>query len=550
MTEARPHRGEFGRAMPSGFDLIRSQNGGPRRLAGHFAVFNEWTEINSRIEGHFMERIVPGAFAKTIRERGDRIKLLLEHGMHPQLGKSPIGKITLLKEDDTGGYFEAELFPSVPELVMEGLEAGEYGASFWFGILHANWEQRPPKSAHNPQGISEQSLTELMLKEFGPVTFPIYDSATVGVRSLTDEAVVHEFAEDPAWLTKVVEREGLEVVAGEETQRKRSYMRAAEAIGDSAWAIHPTMLSTILQIVGERRAGYRPSDEEIRERVGTRQVPEEPKPEERSTQSVAVIPIQGPLFPKANLMTEMSGATSVETVAGAFREAVADGSVKAIVLNIDSPGGVVDLIPEFASEIMEARGTKPIVAVANTFAASAAYWIASAADEIVVSPSSEVGSIGVYSAHDDISAAQKKLGIKTTLVSAAKYKVEGNPYEPLSDEAEAEMQRKVDAYYRMFVAAVAAGRGVPEKTVLSGYGQGRMVMAEDAVSRGMADRVATIEQTIARLERKQEPAQTNKAVEPEPAEATTPLEPEPKAATTQTRQFRSREEFLAWISGT
>src|SRR6266498_3355186 len=207
MTEVRAYRGEIGRAMPSGFDLVRSQNGGPRRLAGHFAVFNQWTEINSRIEGHFMERIMPGAFAKTISERADRIRLLLEHGTHPQLGKSPIGKITVLREDDTGGYFEAELFPSVPDLVMDGLEAGEYGASFWFGIVHANWVQRPPKSQHNPQGISESSLTELMLKEFGPVTFPIYDGATVGVRSMTDEAVVHRLAEDPGWFTQIVERE-------------------------------------------------------------------------------------------------------------------------------------------------------------------------------------------------------------------------------------------------------------------------------------------------------------------------------------------------------
>jgi HK97 family phage prohead protease len=549
---SRLSRGEIGRAMPGGYELARAQNGGPRRLAGYFAVFNEWTEINSRIEGHFMEQIIPGAFAKTISERGDRIRLLLEHGLHPQLGKSPIGKLTVIREDNTGGYFEAELFPSVPELVIEGLEAGEYGASFWFGILHANWEQRPAKSQHNPYGIPEQSLTELMLKEFGPVTFPEYEGAKVGVRSVTDEAVLHSLAADSEWFTKVVEREGLEVVASEDTRRSRTYTRAAQAVGDSVWAIHPAALVTILQIIGERRAGYRPTEEEIRDRIGTRA-----EAAEREPGPVAVIPINGPIFPKANLMTEMSGATSLEQVRAQFRDAVADENTAAIVLDIDSPGGVVDLVPEFAAEIRDARGAKPIVAVANAMAASAAYWIATAADELVVTPSGDVGSIGVWSAHADISKLEEKAGIKTTLVSAGKYKTERNPYEPLSDEAQAEMQRKTDAYYAMFVAAVAKGRDVPVKTVRTGFGEGRMVLAEDAVARGMADRVGTLDQTITRLEktvsRQADTKEQTAKLEPESSEATTPQqrpEPEPSKATTQRPQFRTREEWLQWISET
>lgn len=278
----------------------------------------------------------------------------------------------------------------------------------------------------------------------------------------------------------------------------RKYERTAQYIGDAIWAIHPAALATILQIIGERREGYRPTAEEIRERIGAPDaldetaVPESP---------VAVIDLFGPIFPRANLMTEMSGATSVESFRGAFREALASSEVTAILLNIDSPGGSCDQIQEMAAEILSARGAKPIVAHANGWAASAAYHIASAADEITVTPSGEVGSIGVYTAHEDLSVMQEKLGVKTTVVSAGKYKVERNPFEPLSDDARAEMQAQVDTLYAGFVAAVAKGRGVSVQTVLSDFGQGRMLMASAAVEAGMADRVATFDQTLARLEK-------------------------------------------------
>jgi ClpP class serine protease len=140
-----------------------------------------------------------------------------------------------------------------------------------------------------------------------------------------------------------------------------------------------------------------------------------------------------------------------------------------------------------------------MVAVANTMAASAGYWLACAPGELVVTPSGAVGSIGVWGAHEDISAAMEKEGVKVTLVSAGKYKVEGNPYEPLSDEAKAALQADVDNFYSMFVKAVAKNRGVSQDSVANGYGQGRMVMASLAVKQGMADSVATLDQTLARF---------------------------------------------------
>ena len=132
-------------------------------------------------------------------------------------------------------------------------------------------------------------------------------------------------------------------------------------------------------------------------------------------------------------------------------------------------------------------------------AASAAYWIATAADEVVVSPSGQVGSIGVFAAHEDISKALEDEGVAVTLVSAGKFKTEGTPFQPLSSDARAKMQQMVDEFYGMFTNAVARNRDVATSTVKNGFGEGRMVLAQDAVSAGMADGVATLDQTLARL---------------------------------------------------
>jgi ClpP class serine protease len=133
--------------------------------------------------------------------------------------------------------------------------------------------------------------------------------------------------------------------------------------------------------------------------------------------------------------------------------------------------------------------------------ASAAYYIGSAADEVVVTPGGEVGSIGVFMAHQDLSAALEQEGVKITLISAGKFKTEANPFESLSDEAKAALQKTVNVYYESFVNAVAKGRDAKASEVRNGYGQGRMVTAKEAVLLGMADRIETLDETIGRLAR-------------------------------------------------
>jgi ClpP class serine protease len=151
-----------------------------------------------------------------------------------------------------------------------------------------------------------------------------------------------------------------------------------------------------------------------------------------------------------------------------------------------------------AAEIRATRAHKRIVAMVNPRCSSGAYWIASAAGEISMTPTGQVGGIGISVRHADQSRADEIAGRKTTLVSAGRYKVESNPLQPLSESARAHLQSRVDDYYSMFVSAVAKGRGESEATVRQHFGQGRDVGAHAALLRGMVDRVETLDELLKR----------------------------------------------------
>lgn len=170
---------------------LRDSGDNPPTLVGHFAVFDQWTEINSAWEGSFLERIAPGAFAKSMRpEWRDKLRVLFQHGKDPQIGDKPIAGITELREDKTGAYYEAELFDGLDPLLMAGLRAGGYGASFRFKVMREDVDDDPGASTFNERGLPERTIKEAQVMEFGPVTFPAYSGATAGVRSLTD--LVHD----------------------------------------------------------------------------------------------------------------------------------------------------------------------------------------------------------------------------------------------------------------------------------------------------------------------------------------------------------------------
>lgn len=276
-----------------------------------------------------------------------------------------------------------------------------------------------------------------------------------------------------------------------------NYKHVLSAFAAEPWAMQPEKLDALCRFVSYKANGGDFTAEEVAARIGKKPEPETVEKDG----SVAVIPVYGVLAQRMNMMSEISGGTSYQQLSKQIRAAIASNDVKAVILDIDSPGGAVSGCQELVSEIMSLRangveGGKKIVAQVNSLAASAAYWIAAACDEIVVSPSARAGSIGVYTVHEDVSKMLADDGVKLTYIHAGKYKVEGNQTEPLGKEAKDFIQEGVDRSYKAFVDGVAAGRGVSSAKVKDSFGQGRVYGAEDLVERGMADRIGTLSETL------------------------------------------------------
>lgn len=272
------------------------------------------------------------------------------------------------------------------------------------------------------------------------------------------------------------------------------YAHILRYVAATPWAIEADKMRELLDILAFRAAGHTYTAEEIQARIGAGGS----SPAASQGSGVAVIPMRGVIAHRMGAMDDSSGGTSTERISAMLRQVAADASIGTIVLDVDSPGGTVPGVSELAGELFEikGRGTQKIVAVANAMMASAAYWLASQADEIVAIPSATVGSIGVFAVHEDLSAALAQEGIKVSVISAGKFKVEGNPFEPLSDEAKAVMQGKVDTAYAQFVHDVARGRKVTAKAITDGYGEGRALSAKDALAAGLIDRIGTLESVI------------------------------------------------------
>ena len=280
----------------------------------------------------------------------------------------------------------------------------------------------------------------------------------------------------------------------------RHYEHIMAAITATPWAIRPEILQAMVSFVALRAQGGA-ADPILVEHLKAQNelfAARKHSAQTGAAGSVAVLPLYGVISQRASMMDSMCGpqGTSTEKFGAQFRQALNDPQVSGIVIDIDSPGGSVSGVDELASEVYEARGKKPIKAVSNSLSASAAYYIGSQADEYFVSPSSLTGSIGVYTAHHDVSAAMEKDGIKTTLISAGKYKVEGNSLSPIDSEALSAQQQMVNGYYSDFVKAVARGRKTSQTSVREGYGEGRVLRADDAVKAGLADRVGTLDDVL------------------------------------------------------
>lgn len=254
-----------------------------------------------------------------------------------------------------------------------------------------------------------------------------------------------------------------------------------------AWAIQPEALQTILDIVSRENI---PDFEAVAVKRGARM---DGADSARIRSGVSIIPVLGPIVRRADFFSDISGATSVESLARDFNAALNDPNVSGILFEIDSPGGEVTGINEFAQMIVAARGRKPIVAYVGGTGASAAYWLASAADEIVADDSARLGSIGVVATVPNPAARNAR---DVQFVSSQ------SPHkrpDPNTETGKAQIQTLVDHLAEVFISTVATNRGVSEEKVLSDFGQGGVLVGRRAVEAGLADRLGSFESTLNEL---------------------------------------------------
>lgn len=287
------------------------------------------------------------------------------------------------------------------------------------------------------------------------------------------------------------------------SQKTASYPHIAARVFDVPLLIEQSKLVTILEFLGprlgfdvrpkamedEEAPNYQPPESHLNGLLQTSTTFEIRSAGHYVGNGVAVLPIIGTLVQRSDWMSDMSGMLSYDRVERMFASAMDDSEVKELVMEIDSPGGEVAGAFDLADRMTDYRGRKKVTAVASEFAASAAYLIASTADEVVVPRTGMVGSIGVVAAHLDYSKAMEKRGVAVTFVYAGDKKVEGNPYEPLSPAAKADWQEEIDGIYQMFVQAVARNRGITAEQVIST--QAALLSREKATTAGLATRVNT-----------------------------------------------------------
>lgn len=285
-----------------------------------------------------------------------------------------------------------------------------------------------------------------------------------------------------------------------------TYPHLADRLLNTPLLLHPQKLDAIIAGLGQRLLGVDGLHLDAAELTARAVLPAEMFTTRRGERSdrgyrvvdgVAVISAMGGLVHRTKLAADSSLLIGYNDLAADLEDALAKADVHAIALVFDSPGGEVSGAFELAERIYAARGHKPLVAVADGMAASAAYLAASAADEVVVSATSYVGSIGVVMRHVDFSRALANDGITVSHIFAGEHKIDGNPYQPLPDAVRNALQADIEGLYQMFVQAVAKHRGLDEQAVRDT--RAGVYRGVAAVAARLADRIGTVDAVVAEL---------------------------------------------------
>ncbi len=255
---------------------------------------------------------------------------------------------------------------------------------------------------------------------------------------------------------------------------------------------------------------------------------------------VAVVAIQGIITKADSMWNRLCGMTSSQLAQQDLQAALDDRLAHSVLLWIDSPGGMVDGTEELANAVYAARQVKPIVALGDGCMCSAAYWVGAAAERVyITSNTTEVGSIGVVTAHTDISGAEAQQGIKTTEITSGKYKRIASQHGPLTQEGLDYIKGMLDHIYTLFVDSVSKFRGVSVDTVLAQMADGRVFLGQQAVEAGLVDGVSTMSDLVAQLN------QDRKAWKPSPAGAQADTTPPPQPTLQEGTMPITREQLVA-----
>jgi capsid assembly protease len=258
------------------------------------------------------------------------------------------------------------------------------------------------------------------------------------------------------------------------------------------WAMHPAFLDAVL-----KRGTIEAMLPDALQKLAGMSSPQEAKVADPIREGATVIvPVAGMLAPRGVFA---GTGTFTDVLAARMREFAADPKIGAIILDIRSPGGLVYGTAEAGDAIFEARQAKPVIAVANPYAFSAAYWLGSQATGFYATTSGDVGSVGVRSGHTDVSGFEDKIGMKTTLIASSPDKIAGHPYGPLSDEDRAEIQISVDDSNKAFIDAIARGRSMKASDVAGVHGSGKIFSAAAATAAGAIDGVMTLREVVAKF---------------------------------------------------
>lgn len=289
-------------------------------------------------------------------------------------------------------------------------------------------------------------------------------------------------------------------------QMSRPYPHLADRLFNTPLLLHPQKLDAIIAGLGQRLlgteglqidAGAISPRAALPAEMFTTRKGERTERGYRVNEGVAVISAMGGLVHRTRLEADSSLLIGYNDLAADMEDALAQPEVHAIALVLDSPGGEVSGAFELADRIYAARGRKPIVAVADGMAASAAYLAASAADEVVLTTTSYVGSIGVVMRHVDYSRALANEGINVSHIFAGEHKVDGNPYQPLPTSVREHLQADIEGLYQMFLQAVARHRGMEEQAVRDT--RAAVYRGVAGVAARLADRIGTADAVIADL---------------------------------------------------